>query len=547
MPDSSQQHETLSAPPLRVALLFANGGAPRWLVRSLTALVVPGIIYVAGGVSLTGVPAREPWAFSRYLRADWKKHRREPDPLQVVGLANVLGDEPQMQVERVPGSPTVMAPEALEFLRSLRPDVIISTLDTRLGGPVTQIGTFGLWQVCFDVVAGSPVLPDGFWSMVAERPVTTVEIRALGETPRGDTVVASLHAATDVFSLYRGRASRAVSAGWMLRRELERLRAVRHLPAQQGDGSRPGVEVVRPPSALDLTLWKIRSFLPRMRQSFLDRLHWLEWSVAYHVAPATSTEPCTDLRQFRVLPSPPGTWQADPCVVLHEGRHFMFFEDYAHATGRGRISVIAFDDEGKPGPLRPVLERPYHLSYPCVFSWQGAWYMIPESVERGTVELYRATAFPDRWELDRVLLEGVRACDATIHQEGNDWWMFVALADEGAPAIEELHLYRADAPIGPWEPVPGNPVKRDVRGARPAGRLLRIGGRWFRPGQDSALGYGHFIRFFEVKYLAADRYEEVEAGRLGPDPSRGMTRVHTISHAGRVTAIDLWHARPRWS
>jgi hypothetical protein len=548
MADSSPQAAPTRAPPLRVALLFADGGAPRWLVRALTAVLVPGVIHLAGGVSLGGIPLREPRAFGRYLRADWKKHRREPDPLQMVAVGELLGGVPQLDLACPPASPSVvLAPEAVDFLRSVRPDVIISGLPIRINGPVTQVGTYGLWQVCFDVVGGSPVLPDGFWSMVTERPVTTVELRALGETPGSDTVVAAIHTATDVFSLYRGRASRAVTAGAMLRQELERLYATRRLPTRRAQGPPPGAEVVRLPTAFDLASWKVRRFLPRMRQSFLDRLHWLEWSVAYHVAPAARDEPCTDLRLFRVLPSPPGTYQADPCVVLHEGRHFMFMEDYVHAAERGRISVVEFTPDGQPGPIRPVLERPYHLSYPCVFRWNGDWYMVPESMEQGTVELYRATAFPDRWELDRVLLDGVRACDATIHQEGNHWWMFVALADDGNLAIDELHLYRADAPVGPWEAVPSNPIKRDVRGARPAGRLFRAGDRWFRPGQDSALGYGHFIRLFEVKHLGSDGYEEVETGRLGPDPSGGLERVHTISHAGRVTAIDLWRARPRWS
>jgi len=222
-------------------------------------------------------------------------------------------------------------------------------------------------------------------------------------------------------------------------------------------------------------------------------------------------------------------------------------EEYVHSLGRGHIAVMELDADGNPSQARPVLERPYHLSYPCVFSWRGEWFMVPESMEHGKVELYRATEFPDQWMLERVLLDGVRACDATIHEQDSHWWMLVTLAGPNTRATEELHLYHADTPLGPWSPVLANPVKQSVRGGRSAGRLFRMGGRWLRPGQDSTRSYGHFIRMFEVRQLSAERYEEAEVFQLGPVRARGIEGLHTFSHAGRVTAIDLLQMRPRWT
>ena len=62
-----------------------------------------------------------------------------------------------------------------------------------------------------------------------------------------------------------------------------------------------------------------------------------------------------------------------------------------------------------------MLERDHHLSYPFVFEHEGVVYMLPERGEAGRVELHRAVAFPDEWRLDRVLLDGLTAVDATLH------------------------------------------------------------------------------------------------------------------------------------
>ena len=55
-------------------------------------------------------------------------------------------------------------------------------------------------------------------------------------------------------------------------------------------------------------------------------------------------------------------------------------------------------EEGRAQRLGIVLDEPFHLSYPQVFQWQGAWYMTVESAGARRVSLYRATDFPLRWE-----------------------------------------------------------------------------------------------------------------------------------------------------
>jgi hypothetical protein len=193
-----------------------------------------------------------------------------------------------------------------------------------------------------------------------------------------------------------------------------------------------------------------------------------------------------------------------------------------------------------------VLERPYHVSYPFVFQWNGAWYMIPETLERRAVELYRATRFPDEWELDRTLLSDIAAADATVAEIDGRWWMFVALMQPGAMEAAVLHLYHADTPLGPWQPHARNPLKIDACSARPAGPLFRHNGRWYRPGQYGVPTYGSATVVHRIDELTPTSFREVEVSRLTPTWRPGLNGTHTLAAAGGLTVIDARRVRRKF-
>jgi hypothetical protein len=97
---------------------------------------------------------------------------------------------------------------------------------------------------------------------------------------------------------------------------------------------------------------------------------------------------------FRVLTGGTGSYLADPFPFRHEGRDFIFFEQFPYATGRGCIAVATVERNGTVGTPRIVLEESHHLSYPFVFEHAGQIWMIPESGEARNVSLYRAVTGP---------------------------------------------------------------------------------------------------------------------------------------------------------
>ena len=205
------------------------------------------------------------------------------------------------------------------------------------------------------------------------------------------------------------------------------------------------------------------------------------------------------------------------------------------------------DEKGNTKARVKILERPYHLSYPFILEWEGETYMIPETSQNHTIEVYRASRFPDQWELHKTLMNDVVAMDATLHEHDGKWWMFVNMQEHhGSSKMDELFLFWADSPLSDnWTPHPMNPIVSDVRSARPAGKLFTRHGKLYRPSQNSSGKYGYGLKINEVITLNEEEYEEREVSSIVPNWDPKITGLHTLNHEHRLTIIDAQRRRFR--
>jgi hypothetical protein len=268
---------------------------------------------------------------------------------------------------------------------------------------------------------------------------------------------------------------------------------------------------------------------------------WREqWFIAY--GPASRSSPGFDhaFGRFNRLIPPSDRFWADPFPVKVGDTHFIFLEEYLYATRKAHISVVELNRGDVPRAPVPVLERPYHLSYPFMFEWRDEYFMVPEAASSGRVELYRARAFPHDWVMEQVLLDGVPGIDPTLVEIDKTWWMFLNLAPGpgGYGANDELHLYAAESPIGPWRPHRLNPVISDVRSARPAGRLFQYQRDWYRPSQDSSNRYGYALKLNRITQLTESSYAESEVATVLPTWHRGLLANHTFNQTDDLCCID---------
>ncbi|BCP51887.1 hypothetical protein K32_05040 [Kaistia sp. 32K] len=266
------------------------------------------------------------------------------------------------------------------------------------------------------------------------------------------------------------------------------------------------------------------------------------WYVAWRERPDLSDAlPVIGPSGFHRLADDGARFYADPFLWEQDGRRFLFVEEFPYATGKGVISVAEIDAAGKFETPRVVLETDCHLSYPFLFEHDGAIWMIPETSSRRTVELYRADPFPEQWTLHSVLLENVDLGDATLLKIGDSWWMFAASRERWTSSWDALSLYHAPSPFGPWQPHPGNPVLVDLHAARPAGRILDIGGRLVRPVQNCDGLYGAALGFAEIRSLTPEGYAQtLSATALPWGDNLGL---HTFNRSPSLEVIDLFGPR----
>ena len=78
---------------------------------------------------------------------------------------------------------------------------------------------------------------------------------------------------------------------------------------------------------------------------------------------------------------------ADPFMLRHGDTWYMFFEVLESRTNRGSIGLATSPDGFHWQYQQIVLREGFHLSYPCVFWWQGDYYMVPESAKAFSVRL----------------------------------------------------------------------------------------------------------------------------------------------------------------
>jgi hypothetical protein len=268
----------------------------------------------------------------------------------------------------------------------------------------------------------------------------------------------------------------------------------------------------------------------------------LQWSIAWRrtngdaICEAGADKGCAYAR----YPNNRGSYFADPFVISHGGRHYLFVEEFMFRSGKGVISVLPIEKDGTGSSSRVVLERPYHLSYPFVFEHGDSVFMIPESGAAKRVELYRARAFPDQWTLEAVLIDGVAAYDATLCEHSNRLWLFMATTRWQSSSWDTLEVFHAPKLHGPWTPLEANPVFIDPVGARPGGRMYHREQSLWRPAQDNSAIYGGGLALCRIDQLAVDGFRQTVVSLLAPSARNSARGVHTLNYADGLEAIDYF-------
>ncbi len=192
---------------------------------------------------------------------------------------------------------------------------------------------------------------------------------------------------------------------------------------------------------------------------------------------------------------------ADPFLFLHKNRIWVFYEKeteygkgniYAYST----VNLADWIDEGL------VLERNYHLSFPQVFEFKNQIFMLPESAEKGCVQLFRTENFPKDWIEDKILIPLPLLDPSLFHWQGF-WYIF------GNAIAGETRLFYSQNLNSTFVEHPLSPIKTEIGLERSGGRIVEVDGAILRPIQDSREGYGKKLRIMKIEQLSPTDFSEV--------------------------------------
>jgi hypothetical protein len=506
------------------------------------------------------VERKHHWLYALYGKVDDALFYRRPDPLELTGIESLVAGCPVLHL-------TAQSAGARDSLRDdevaaiLRYDLDVALqLGRRIRGRALQIAKHGVWACGPGAGDELEARSLGFREMMEGSPVTAATLRLLMPEPEHDRVIGRSFTRTDKRSAKGNRLYCYQRAAALVMRKLHDLHDLGPEALVLTDPREPGQLPTHHRPHILPTNRDRSHILPtnsemlvsmarkggRFVRSRLGRAGtFLQWFVAYRFDDETGSAddvPHPTGGGLRCIMPPDDRFWADPFPVYRGNRYYIFVEQYLYQQRRAHIAVMELGRDGKWTAPVPVLERPYHVSYPFVFEWDGDYFMYPETGANRAVELYRATSFPFEWELEATVLANVSAVDPTLVEIGGRWWMFanVARGDVSDPSCwdDELHLFHAPTPLGPWTPHRRNPVKTDLWGARPAGRLFRLNGDIYRPAQDCSERYGHAMSINRIIRIDPEEYREVAVSEIRPQWAAGLLRTHTINAAHGLTVMD---------
>lgn len=247
-----------------------------------------------------------------------------------------------------------------------------------------------------------------------------------------------------------------------------------------------------------------------------------DWSVGYRERGTNG---------YTIIPMKKG-WIADPFLFEYKGEHYLFVE---FVNGKkGEIAYFKFIDH-KPVFQKVIISESYHLSYPCIFMHEGDVYMIPESADHHSIDLYKAEVFPDKWTKICQLVKGLYFDTTFVSYHGKEY-LFSYRPKKG---YFELVLFSLDIVNHKIEQIGKIQYKENI--GRPAGMLYEEDKKLIRPAQDCSRKYGENLLFYYVNGLdngrLAENYKCIVSAN---ETDSRYQRIHTYNRDSAYETVDFF-------
>lgn len=234
-------------------------------------------------------------------------------------------------------------------------------------------------------------------------------------------------------------------------------------------------------------------------------------------------------------------WCADPFIVSDKKKNYVFCELMDRKISRGLLGIgeISEDKEVRISILKDL---GCHTSYPDVFKVSDKWYMIPETVDRRSIELYRATSFPYEWEKVTDLIHEVNAVDTTAFSFNDKIFVFIYEENKVKNILSVAELDFKEFRLKNKQII----MEYTAKIGRPGGKVLYRNGRMFRPTQYGVNHYGESLivkEFFydeqNSNYMEKDAFK-IQLKDIFPEKiANSLKGLHTYNCTEEYEIIDV--------
>ena len=396
---------------------------------------------------------------------------------------------------------------------------------------ITKHGVISFHHADNNVYRG---LPPGFWEVFHKNSSTGFVVQKLNEELDGGDIVFKGTVPTKFFFYYNQQFVFKQSAKYinLVFKKLSESKKINYIVKKEYQN-----KIFKDPNLFELGVYCFSTFkivIEKIFRKVFSKKYI--WNIGF-LKEKFNKENLKNINIFKNLHN---RFIADPFLIKHDKKNYVFVEDYCFKNKKGSISCFLLEDN-KEKFLGKVIEEKFHLSFPFLFKFNEKIYMCPETSEINEIRIYECLEFPTKWKYKKTLIKNIFAVDTLLFKKDSKWWLLTNTDSNNINYSSELSIfYSNEGPLTEnWNEHKNNPLIVDANNARNGG-LIFDNNEIYRVNQKIGYNiYGAELDVNLIKEINEENYVEDKIYNIKPNFLKNTIGVHHLSYNDEYSVIDF--------
>lgn len=428
---------------------------------------------------------------------------------------------------------TYFQAKSINDVKKLNLDLIIRGGNDILKGEILHSSKYGIISFHHGDNTFNRGGPAGFWEVYERNPKTGFTIQILDENLDGGKVLKRGNFLTEQFYTLNEIILKERS-NFYLKKILLEINFLNQLPPFEANYPYYK-KIYKSPNFVN----SLKYLFSRCYDKLINFILKVFTNDVWHVGYQKEKVKKFNFYKSNIIKNSENSFLADPFVIEHERKNYLFAEEYNFNTKKGVISVFEINEK-KYTRLGIALEETFHLSFPYIFKYDDKFYMTPETKKTKEIRIYECNEFPKRWSFKKTILKNIEASDTLIFEYDNLWWLLTTFSNTNHNTDSELQIYYSeDGPLtDDWISFKNNPVIIDPDLGRNGG-IFFDDKKIYRVSQSYGFNnYGKKLNLNEIVILKKNKYLEKKYFSIEADFFNNLKGIHHINSNENYTVFD---------